>query len=183
MLKKAFLLLLLSLAALGFFCGSASAATEEDIFNFLKQPFEVNGEVHYIDNSFIVRAERFFDTHKYTPEQYEQILARMKEVLEIMKQEGVTDPTCMSWQAEHRVLSLIYEGAEVAGITVEYGKTGENEGYLIFYEKDGTKIDEIYYTECGFKITGSGDGLMLGGGLMLTVAGVTLWTYRRKRLA
>jgi len=174
-MKKAFLLLSLTLMVMVTFCGKASAATEQDILSFLRQPFEINGEVQYIKNDFIVRAERFFATHKYTPEQYDQILARIKEVLEVMKQEGVTDPTAMSWQAEHRVLSLIYEGAEVANIVVKSGK-----GYLVFYEKDGTKIDEIYYTENSFKVTGLGDGVMLGTGIVFAIGGMLLWSYKRR---
>jgi hypothetical protein len=178
MFKKVFLLLSLTLIFMASFCGKASAATEQDILNFLRQPFELNGEVQYIKNDYIVRAERFFSSHKYTPEQYDQILARLKEVLEVMKQAGVTDPTSMTWESEHRVLSLIYEGAEVANIEVKYGK-----GYLIFYEKDGTKIDEIYYTENNFKVTGLGDGVMLGTGLVFAAGGIFLWSYKRRLMA
>lgn len=182
-LNKAFLLFFLTLMLVASFCGQASAATEQDILEFLRQPFEINGEIQYINNDFIVRAERFFSTHKYTSEEYDQILARIKEVLEIMKQEGVTDPTSMTWEGEHRVLSLIYEGAEVAKIIVKYGKNGAGEGYLIFYEMDGTKLDEIYYTENGFKITGLKDGVMLGSGMALVAAGMFLWSYRRRLTA
>ena len=81
----------------------------------------------------------------------------------------------MSWESEHRVLSLIYEGAKVAGIKVVY-----NKGCLRFYEMDGSLIDEIYYTENAFKITGLREGAMLGAGLLLTVMGLTLRTCRRR---
>ena len=174
-LKKAFCSLLLAMLVLVSFSGEANAATEQDIFDFLRAPFILSGETQYIHESYILRVERFFDSHKFTPEEYDQILARMKEVLAVMQQEGVADPTAMSWESEHRVLSLIYEGAKVAGIKVVY-----NKGCLRFYEMDGSLIDEIYYTENAFKITGLREGAMLGAGLLLTVMGLTLRTCRRR---
>ena len=165
------------------FCSIVNAANEEDLLSFIKQPFNVNNKIVYMKNDYIVRTERLLNSRTYSAEEYDQILSRMNEVLEIMNEEQTTDPTAMSWQAEHRVLRLIYESAEVAGITVKYGKTDSSNGYLAFYEKDGTKIDEIYYAENGFKVTGVGLWAILLVGLMLTFVGFGLRIYREKLFA
>lgn len=177
-LKKAPGIILLAVLVVVFFCGEVNAASEKDILDFIRAPFVINGKTEYVHENFILRAERFFNTHKYTPAEYEQILARLKEVLAIMQQEGQVDPTSMTWQSEHRVLSLIYECAEIARIRVDYEKN-----YLRFYELDGTLIDEIHYTENAFKITGLRDSAALGVGLVLTALGLGLWSCRRRIMA
>jgi hypothetical protein len=156
------------------------AATEQDVLNYIKAPYEVNGEVKNVNQDDIIRAERFFQTNKFTSAEYDQILARMKEMLQIMKDEGQIDPTSMTWQSEHRFLTLANEIASVTHTTIKYGKTDSKHGYLIIYDNAGKKLDEIYYTEDNFyKYTGSSDTLLMVIGLGLISAFIGL-KYKKK---
>jgi len=175
--------LLLTMLFIAWPYDGASAATDQDILALMRQPFEVNGQVEYIKSDYIIRTERFFNSHRFTPEQYDQILARVNEAREILKMERTTDPTSMTWQSEHRLLRLIYEGGEIVNVTIKYGKTDVGHGYLAFYEKDGRKIDEIYYAENSFKITGTNYGIILIGGFIMALIGIVLGIYRRRLLA
>jgi hypothetical protein len=187
-MKKLMVLIVVFAFVTTFISTSVFAATQQDVLNFLKQKVTINGKVFRLSNDDYIRAERFFNSHKYSSEQYDDFLVRMQEVLDIMKKEGKTDISAMTWQSEHVILRLINEGADIAGIVVKYGKDSQGKSYLEFFEKNGKQIDEITNAAQVFKYTGQSEESIVSAqvlmpvGLLITILGLGLYLIRRRDL-
>lgn len=176
--------LIISMVALLIFTAiPVSAATENDIIDFLKE--------NDLSSSYITQAESFFKTADFTSEQLDTLKTKIESVMNTVKEanpEVLKDPSDLDLskftaEQKQKIIADIENAADTLDLTVNFVKDPSGVHVAEFIDSSNKKILVVSPLDTGLKITdGMGDNrylLIAAGGLLILVAFVGSYVARK----
>lgn len=135
------------------------------------------GSKYGLTSSDKVKIERYLADNPVTEEEADELIAKAKEIDNIMKEEGVTDITKLSEEAKSKIKDIANSAASILNITLTI-KDGKIEIY-----KDGKLIEVVSTNRGQLVYTGNNNFSIYVTIAVAIVALATIVIARKKKIS
>lgn len=136
-MKKLLASVLLLVMLVAMLATSSMAATNADLIAYVKADHKVAGEMIGISAGNRVKAERYLTENPVTDAQADAIIAKGNEIIALMNNAGVSDPSKLSKADKDKFMALAQQAADVIGLKLVFHANS------VDVYKDGTLIDTV----------------------------------------
>lgn len=137
-MKKLLASTLLLIVLVAMVATSSMAATNADLIAYIKADHKIAGQMVGITAGNRVKAERYLTQNPVTDAQADAIIAKGNEIIALMNNAGVSDPSKLSKADKDTFMALAQQAADVIGVKLVFHANSVD-----VYDKDGTHIDTV----------------------------------------
>lgn len=157
----------------------ARAATNEELINYATKDFDFNGSKVTLKAADKVKVKRYLEQHPVTEEVADQIIAKIDEGMNILRNSKVTDPTKLSKAKKQEILALGQQAAKLAGAELTYDAKTD----AISIYRDGVLVDQATTSDALVQTGSSNYSYVvyaIAGVAVIAVAGFVVYTKKSK---
>lgn len=125
-------------------------------------------------NSDKLRIERYLKDNPVSDEDADQILAKVREVLQIFKDAGITSYVQLTEEQANQIKSIANETADILGLTIKF-KPGQ-----AYIYKNGKLIEVVTLRDGKLAYTGNNANMILVVSSVVVIALATGFIARKK---
>lgn len=163
-----------------FFTTITRAATTDELIAYASKTFTIAGKQVKLSDADVLKVKRYLSENPVTGSDADKIIAKANQIIAIMNEQGVSDPTQLSKEKKNEVLGIAQEAAAITGATLTYDST--NKSVAVY--KNGKKVESIALENYKLVQTGSDNIVYVVTGVIGTVAVIAIATtviLKRKR--
>ena len=143
MKKKSLMIIIpvfIVIIALAMLSTKSQATTEKELEEYMYQAHDFSGITYIIRDSDKIKLQKFFNENDLTDEQATKIKNLIDDAINLMNEDGATEPNKVSTKEKKtQLISYAKQAAAVMGLSASYDST---ETRLDIY-KDGVLIDSV----------------------------------------
>lgn len=166
MVKVAILSLIAIMLATTLVSATTSAGLAEELYSMAKG--------YGVTEADKVKVERYLSENPVTDAQADKIVEKAQAVLDLAKNEGVTDLTKLSVESKQKAIALANDAAAELGVTLDFT------GTTVKVYKDGKLLETISSNNGKLAYTGTESNVVLAVSAVVVLALATFIVAKRK---
>jgi len=156
---------------------NVNAKTEEELIDYMSKTFVVAGKEVKLTDADIVKLERYLSENTVSSDNCDKIIEKIDEIIAIMNNAKVTDPTKLSYEKRQEVLAIAKDAATLAGASLTYDNTNK----VVSIYKDGKLVDTASIKPYKLAQTGNSNTIyFVIAGLAIVAGGAVIYRKTRK---